>query len=58
MNITELSREQLRQVKQNYYCMKHNNASYNELAFIDDYVTDSEVFEEYENTNFVEGDFC
>lgn len=58
MNITELNREKLRQVKQNYYCMKHNNSSYSELAFIDDYVTDSEVFEEYSNTFFVEEDFC
>lgn len=58
MKITELSREQLRQVKQHYYCMKNENVSYDELAFIDDYVTDSEVFEDYENTNFVEGDFC
>ena len=57
MKITELSMEQLRQVKQHYYCMKNESVSYNELAFIDDYVTDSEVFEEYESTNFTEGDF-
>ena len=47
MKIGELSREQLRQVKQHYYCMKNERARYQELAFIDDYVTDEEIFEEY-----------
>ena len=57
MKIEELNREQLQQVKQHYYCMKNGNASYQELAFIDDYVTDEEIFEEYGDTIFVEGDF-
>lgn len=58
MNIKELNREQLEQVKQHYYCMNNENVSYGELAFIDDYVTDEEIFEEYADTIFVEDDFC
>lgn len=56
MTIHELNEEQLRQVKQRYYVERHN-ASYEDLINIERLVTDEEVFEEYEGTEFVEEDF-
>lgn len=57
MKITELNKEQLQQVKQDYYCKNNDYVSYYELASIDDLVSDEEVYEEYANTYFVEDDF-
>lgn len=58
MKVEELTREQLTELKQNYYCnVLDNNASYGELADIDNLVSDKEVFEYYNGTIFVEEDF-
>ena len=37
MTIRELTREQLVEVKQHYYCERHDNVSLGELAIIDDF---------------------
>lgn len=61
MNVRELNREQLEELKQHYYMFekfgKEISASWGELAMIDELVTDEEVFDFYENTIFVEDDF-
>jgi hypothetical protein len=58
MNVHELSREQLTQLKEHYYNDRHpEGVSYGELADIDELVSDDEVFTEYEDTIFVPDDF-
>lgn len=58
MKVKELNREELIELKQNYYCNKlGNNASYGELADIDKIVTDKEIFKFYDNIDFVKEDF-
>lgn len=61
MKITELNREQLIQVKQNYYTQKQAEAgegvSYLELASIDELATDAEIFEEFAAVDFTPDDF-
>lgn len=58
MSVKELTREQLIELKQNYYCnVLNNNASYGELANIDSLVSDTEIFNEYEGITFVNDDF-
>ena len=58
MNVHELSREQLTQLKEHYYNARHpEGVSYGELADIDELVSDDEVFTEYEGIEFVPDDF-
>ena len=58
MNVKELSRAQLLQLKANYYDDHHpEGVSYGELAEIDSLVSDEEVIEAYDGVNFVEDDF-
>ena len=57
MSVKELTREQLTQLKEQYYIEKNNNVSYGELADIDNLVSDNEIFEEYGHITFVEEDF-
>lgn len=57
MDVKELSREQLEELKQRYYC-ENNNASWEDLANIDTLVSDEEIFEEYSMINFCNDDFC
>lgn len=58
MSVKELTREQLIELKQNYYCnVLNNNASYGELADIDNLVSDNEIFEEYDGIIFTNDDF-
>lgn len=59
MDIRSLSRNQLEQIKQSYYMTKQYPAgvSYGELASIDNYVSDDEVFEEFADVDFVKEDF-
>lgn len=58
MSVKELNREELIELKQNYYCNElGNNASYGELADIDNIVTDKEIFEYYDYVDFVKDDF-
>lgn len=58
MGVRELNREELIELKQNYYCNElGNNASYGELADIDNIVTDEEIFNFYDYVDFVKDDF-
>ncbi len=61
MTINELTREQLMQVKQNYYTQKQAEAgqgvSYGELATINELVTDAEIYAAYEGVTFTPDDF-
>lgn len=57
MKLQDLNREQIIQLKQNLYCGKNENASYGELAEIDNLVSDEELKEEYGDTYFVDEDF-
>ena len=57
MKLQDLNREQIIQLKQNLYCERNKNASYGELAEIDNLVSDEELKEEYGDTYFVDEDF-
>ena len=61
MTINELNREQLTQVKQNYYTQKQaekgKGVSWGELAQINDLVTDAEIIAEFSGVDFVPDDF-
>lgn len=62
MKVTELNREQLIQLKQDYLCEiadKRNGEtpSYYELANADETVTDAEIFDYYAGIHFVPEDF-
>ena len=58
MKVTELSRAQLIQLKQQYYDEQHpEGVSYGELAAVDDLITDDEIKAAYANTVFTEDDF-
>lgn len=57
MKLQDLNREQIIQLKQNLYCEKNENASYGELAEIDNLVSDEELKKEYGDTYFVDEDF-
>ena len=57
MNVRELNREQLEELKVTYYAGKHGDISYGEIVKIDELVSDEEVFEEYTGTIFTEEDF-
>lgn len=56
-SVKELSREELIELKQNYYTNKNKNVSWGELAEIDNLVSDEEIFKEYADTDFVDEDF-
>lgn len=56
MKVKDLSREQLEELKQHYYC-ERNNASWDDLANIDDLVSDEQIFEEYDGVMFSNDDF-
>lgn len=58
MKITELSRDELLEVKQRYYTEHENQSpSYGELADIDTLVSDDAVYDEYGDIDFVKDDF-
>lgn len=57
MNIKELNREQLEQLKQHYYMEKQESVSWEELININDYVSDEEIIQAYSGISFVEDDF-
>ena len=70
MNVTELSREQLIELKQNYLCslydsgdysdvfdVDHIGVSYSELLNADDIVPDDVVFDNYCGVIFCDDDF-
>ena len=62
MDVTELNKEQLSELKQRWYDDKvyeetGDNASIGELASIDDLVSDDTIMEEYRHMNFGNDDF-
>lgn len=58
MDVYDLNRDQLAELKARYYQDKVGyDLSYEELANIDAYVTDSEVYREYAGTIFTPDDF-
>ena len=61
MTVYDLNREQLTELKQSYYTQlldeRGESPSYGELADIDDYVSDEEIFDAYAGTDFVPDDF-
>lgn len=58
MNVKELNRAQLLQLKANYYEGQHpEGVSYGELASVDELVSDEEIIDAYDGVNFVEKDF-
>ena len=57
MSVKELTREQLTQLKEHYYRERNERVSLGELVYINELVSDKEIFEEYEHITFVEEDF-
>ena len=58
MDVHELNREQLIQLKQRYLCeTQDESVSYGELAAADELVTDEQVFNHFAGIEFVEEDF-
>ena len=70
MDVRELSREQLTELKQNYLmrladegtfaevlCVDYDEPSYWDLANADEIVPDDVIFEEHEGTDFTSDDF-
>ena len=62
MKVTELTRDELIELKQRYLMEQREEAhedepSYGELSAIDELVTDEEVYQEYADVDFVEEDF-
>ena len=62
MTVYELNRDQLTELKQNYYTQlldeRGESPSYDELANIDDYISDGEIYAAYEAYSFTPGDFA
>ena len=57
MKVTELTREQLAELKRNYLIETRDGVSWGELADADELVPDALVFEVYAGTDFVPDDF-
>lgn len=58
MTVYELNRDQLIELKRNYYTQEYNDhPSYGELADIDNLVSDQEIYDAYDGTDFVPDDF-
>lgn len=58
MTVQELNREQLEQLKRQYYDDQNpEGVSYGELASIDELVSDAEIMEHFAGVEFVEDDF-
>lgn len=61
MNVRELTRDELTELKTRYYSdlldKRGETPSYGELAQIDELVTDEEVYQEYADVDFVKEDF-
>ena len=61
MKVTELTRDELTELKTRYYSdlldQRGETPSYGELSAIDELVTDEEVYQEYADVDFVEEDF-
>lgn len=56
MNVHELARDQLIELKQHMLC-EQGSPSYGELADADELVSDEAVFTAFKDTDFVDDDF-
>lgn len=56
MNVHELQRDQLIELKQRYLC-EHGDPSWGDMADSDELVADQMIFDEYEDVDFTEDDF-
>lgn len=57
MKVQELNRDCIETLKQSYYCDRNESVSYDELANIDNLVSDDELFDYYGGVEFTEDDF-
>lgn len=57
MKVTDLTREQLQQLKCNYLAEQGRELSWGECIEVDDIVSDEEIFNEYDSADFMEEDF-
>lgn len=61
MNVRELTREQLTELKQRYYTEQADergeDVSMDVYIYIDDYITDNEIMEAYDSYTFTSDDF-
>lgn len=57
MNVTDLSRSQLIELKQQMLIEELDSVSWYDLAYADSLVTDNAVYEKYNGVNFTENDF-
>ncbi len=57
MNVYELNREQLLQLKERHLMEMNDSVSYGELAEVDTIISDEEIFKAYAGVDFVEDDF-
>lgn len=55
--VRELTRTELRELKQRMLCEKGEALSYGEMANIDESISDEQVFAEYEGVKFGPEDF-
>ena len=59
MNVHQLSRDQLIELKQTILCNRDRQPSWLDLATADEIITDDEVYEEFSGTSFTPADsFC
>jgi len=56
-SVYDLTREELIELKERYYCEENYNISYGELANIDEIVSDEEILSEYDGYAFSNDDF-
>lgn len=57
MDVRELNREQLEELKVNYYAERHEDMSYDDIVNINNLVSDEKVFKAYAGMVFTEEDF-
>lgn len=57
MTVYELNKDELTELKIQYYSKSHPDYSYGEMSSINSLVTDKEIYEEYNNTTFTLDDF-
>ena len=57
MSVTDLTKEQLTELKENYLCETQENVSYNELANVNDIISDKLIKSIYAGVSFVPDDF-
>lgn len=58
MKVTELSKEELSELKQRYYLSKNiKDISIDEIIRIDEIISDEEIIEKFSGINFVKDDF-